>query len=283
MTTQNMTLEALNRLEEVLREMGPVAVAVSGGVDSMTLAFVANRVNADSQMFHALSPAVPTQATARVRDYADRLGWHLNLIDAGEIKDPAYLANPANRCYFCKTNLYDTVTFHTDLTVVSGTNTDDLGDYRPGLIAAEEHDVRHPFVEAGISKDMLRGIAGHFELNDLKDLPAAPCLSSRVTTGIEIDADMLPVINEAEQALWEHFQLNIPIKGVRCRIRPEAIAIEVESPSELNNAADYAIEARDIVRTLFNQAGYEHMTHQINVEPYERGSAFLIDTITVDS
>ena len=248
----------------------------------MTLAFVANRVNPDTQMFHALSPAVPAQATDRVRDYAERLGWQLNLIDAGEINDPAYLANPANRCYFCKTNLYDTVTFHTELTVVSGTNTDDLGDYRPGLIAAEEHEVRHPFVEAGISKEMLRGIAGHFELNDLKDLPAAPCLSSRVTTGIEIDADMLPVINDAEQALWEHHQLNIPVKGVRCRIRPDTIAIEIESPADIDDSADYAVEAQGIVRNLFNEAGYSEYTSEISIEPYDRGSAFLFDTISVE-
>lgn len=278
----NLTIDALRRLEDILGKIGPIAVAVSGGVDSMTLAFVANRVNPDSQMFHALSPAVPAQATDRVRDYAERLGWQLNLIDAGEINDPAYLANPANRCYFCKTNLYDTVTFHTELTVVSGTNTDDLGDYRPGLIAAEEHDVRHPFVEAGISKEMLRGIAGYFELNDLRDLPAAPCLSSRVTTGIEIDADMLPVINDAEQALWEHLQLNIPVKGVRCRIRPDTVAIEIESPADIDDSADYAVEAQGIVRNLFNEAGYSEYTSEISIEPYERGSAFLIDTISVE-
>ena len=137
-------MSKLARLETILERAGPVAVAVSGGVDSMTLAFVAHRVNRVSQMFHALSPAVPERATGRVKDYADREGWNLNLIDAGEIRDPQYLANPVNRCYYCKTNLYDTVCERTDLMVISGTNKDDLGDYRPGLVAADEHRVRHP-------------------------------------------------------------------------------------------------------------------------------------------
>ena len=167
-------MNKLNQLEIVLKETGACAVAVSGGVDSMTLAVVAHRVNHNCQMFHAISPAVPEQATARVKRYAELEGWNLTLIDAGEINDPAYVANPVNRCYFCKTNLYDTVCENTDLIVASGTNRDDLGDYRPGLIAAEEHKVRHPYVEADIDKDDIRAIARTLGLVDLQDLPAAP-------------------------------------------------------------------------------------------------------------
>ncbi|MCH8257119.1 MAG: adenine nucleotide alpha hydrolase, partial [Proteobacteria bacterium] len=222
-------MSKLTRLETILERAGPVAVAVSGGVDSMTLAFVAHRVNRVSQMFHALSPAVPERATGRVKDYADREGWNLNLIDAGEIRDPQYLANPVNRCYYCKTNLYDTVCERTDLMVISGTNKDDLGDYRPGLVAADEHRVRHPYVEAGIDKSDVRDIARSLGLTDLQDLPAAPCLSSRVMTGIAIDEKLLPVINEAEESLWQSLQLFIPVKGVRCRIRPDAVAIEIDT------------------------------------------------------
>ena len=199
-------MNKLARLETILEQMGPVAVAVSGGVDSMTLAFVVNRVHSNSQMFHALSPAVPGQATRRVQVYADKEDWNLHLIDAGEIRDPQYLANPANRCYYCKTNLYDTVCERTDLMVISGTNKDDLGDYRPGLVAADEHRVRHPYVEAGIDKSEIRDIARSLGLSDLQDLPAAPCLSSRVMTGIAIDEKLLPIINEAEESLWQSLQ-----------------------------------------------------------------------------
>ena len=274
-------MSKLARLETILERAGPVAVAVSGGVDSMTLAFVAHRVNRVSQMFHALSPAVPERATGRVKDYADREGWNLNLIDAGEIRDPQYLANPVNRCYYCKTNLYDTVCERTDLMVISGTNKDDLGDYRPGLVAADEHRVRHPYVEAGIDKSDVRDIARSLGLTDLQDLPAAPCLSSRVMTGIAIDEKLLPVINEAEESLWQSLQLFIPVEGVRCRIRPDAVAIEIDTSEDVDAQSDYAREAINIVTTLFEKHGYQKYLRTVSVEPYKRGSAFLIETLPI--
>lgn len=274
-------MSPLDRLQQCLSNMGPVAVAVSGGVDSMTLAVVAHRVNPASQIFHALSPAVPTLATDRVKRYADRHGWNLRLIDAGEMSDSAYLENPANRCYFCKTNLYDAVVDHTPLTVVSGTNTDDLGDYRPGLIAAEEHRVRHPFVETEIDKATLREIARSLDLGDIAELPAAPCLSSRVTTGIAIDPQLLPVIDEVERTLWQALPRHIDLTGVRCRIRPEEVAIEIESPAPIDPEAEYARQARDQVAAIFRSAGYPDRAHRVVVEPYRRGSAFLVETLEV--
>ena len=271
----------LKKLQELLADIGPVAVAVSGGVDSMTLAVVAHRADSRTKIFHAISPAVPVQATDRVRRYAEQESWQLHEVDAGEINDPKYVENPANRCYYCKTNLYDTVCDHTELVVVSGTNTDDLGDYRPGLIAAEEHKVRHPYVEVDISKQILRDIAKSLGLEDLHDLPAAPCLSSRVATGIAIDPALLPVIDEAENRLWETLQLYLPIKGVRCRVRHEVVAVEIETPNEINDDADYAHEARALVREVFSRNGCDAYAKAVVVEPYRRGSAFLIDTLEV--
>lgn len=275
-------MNKLGELKKVLERTGPIAVAVSGGVDSMTLAVVAHRVNPECQMFHALSPAVPNQATARVKHYADQEGWDLRLINAGEIHDPNYVANPVDRCYYCKTNLYDTVCDSTTLMVVSGTNKDDLGDYRPGLIAAEEHKVRHPYVEAGIDKSEIREIARSLGLTDLQDLPAAPCLSSRITTGIAIDEKLLPVINEVEESLWQSLQLILPIKGVRCRIRVDEVAIEIDAHQDIDASSDYAREAKDIVSTLFRKHGYEQYLQTISIEPYKRGSAFLIETLEVN-
>jgi uncharacterized protein len=275
-------MEKLKELEQHLIGLGPVAVAVSGGVDSMTLAVIAHRVNPDVEIFHAVSPAVPKQATERVQRYAQLESWELKIVDAGEINDPEYIANPANRCYFCKTSLYDTVTEHTSGKVLSGTNLDDLGDYRPGLVAATEHQVCHPYVDVKIDKQTLRAIAKHLGLNDLYDLPAAPCLSSRVETGIAIDPQLLPVINEAEELLWENLQLFIPIKGVRCRIRKNGVAIEIETPHAVDPTADYALEATRLVSERFADHGFANYTANITIEPYRRGSAFLVETLNIE-
>jgi len=273
----------LERLTQYFHERPAMAVAVSGGVDSMTLAAVAHRANPQTEMYHAISPAVPGQATERVKVHAEKWGWQLKLIDAGEMSDPEYLANPVNRCYFCKTNLYDRVVENTTLNVASGTNLDDLGDYRPGLIAADEHQVCHPYVEVGIDKATLRAIAGELGLGDLKDLPAAPCLSSRVTTGIAIDAKLLPLINEVEQVLFERLGRRMSLDGIRCRIREGEVAIQLESCETLDfQALDsengmFAVDI-SIVRNIFVSAGYERQVDSVVFEPYEKGSAFLIHT-----
>ncbi len=275
-------MSKLEKLTEFLASRAPFAVAVSGGVDSMTLAVVAHRTKPGTEVFHAISPAVPPQATERVERYARQEGWNLIVVNAGEIDDPQYVANPANRCYYCKTNLYDTVASQTSLTVASGTNTDDLGDYRPGLVAAQEHEVIHPYVETIISKAELREIARELGLTDLQDLPAAPCLSSRVTTGIAIDADMLPVINEAEQALWESLQFHLPLKGVRCRIKPQSVAVQIETNSDVDPDGEYSVEAKGIVDRVFRAHGFDDYLKTVSVETYQRGSAFLIETLAVE-
>ena len=192
----------VRKLLAVLDEMGPVAVAVSGGVDSMTLSLVAHRLSQGfAEMFHAVSPAVPVQATRRVRKYARSQGWDLRILNAGEFANGNYMRNPVNRCYYCKSSLYSSISKHTQATLVSGTNLDDLGDYRPGLGAAGEYGVRHPYVEAGIDKRAVREIARGLGLRDLEDLPAAPCLSSRIETGIGIDPDVLVAVNRVERLL----------------------------------------------------------------------------------
>ena len=218
-------------LHAVLDGIGRSAVAVSGGVDSMTLALLAGRrLGAACAMFHAVSPAVPPEATARVRALGAREGWRLTVLDAGEFDDPAYRANPANRCFYCKTNLYGALAARTDATLLSGTNLDDLGDWRPGLKAAEEHGVRHPFVEAGIDKARIRAIAAALGFDDLARLPAAPCLSSRIETGLRVEADDLASIHAAERYLARQLRQLRP-ETVRCRRRRAGIVIELDAPT----------------------------------------------------
>ena len=149
------------RLAAVLSAIdGPLAVAVSGGVDSVTLATFAHRAaGSRAEVFHAVSPAVPEEATERVKWLATNQGWRLRIVDAREFVDENYLANPVDRCFFCKTNLYGCIARHSDAQILSGANLDDLGEYRPGLNAAKLHSVRHPYLEAGIDKTAVRSLA----------------------------------------------------------------------------------------------------------------------------
>ncbi len=262
------------RLSTTLRTMGNIAVAVSGGVDSLTLATFAHRLLGNTvTMYHAVSPAVPPAATQRTRAIARQEGWQLEVMDAGEFASEDYLRNPSNRCYFCKTNLYASVSRHTQGQVVSGTNMDDLGDYRPGLNAAKEHAVRHPFVEAGMSKQAVRALARELGMPEIADLPSSPCLSSRVETGIAID----PAILRAIDAVEEHLRATLPMLGlsagnVRCRYRLRGVVIELDEAvlAQLNTAQRATLSAR--VSETFSACA---PSAAVLFEPYRLGSAFL--------
>ena len=260
---------ALAALDRTLSGLAPVAVAVSGGVDSMTLAFVAHRLlEGRAQMLHAVSPAVPPDGTARVRAYAAREGWPLTIIDAGEFADTRYMANPSNRCYFCKTNLYTTMAARTSSCIVSGTNVDDLGDFRPGLGAAAEHGVRHPYVDAGIDKQGVRRLAARLGLDDLAELPAAPCLASRIETGIAIDPRVLDAVYRAERAIAEA----LSPRTVRCRVRRARVVIELDDDAIGAIGDDTRRELAARIARTFDEAG---ITYPVEFAPYRMGSAFV--------
>jgi pyridinium-3,5-biscarboxylic acid mononucleotide sulfurtransferase len=258
------------RLAAVLSAIdGPLAVAVSGGVDSVTLATFAHRAaGSRAEVFHAVSPAVPEEATERVKWLATNQGWRLRIVDAREFVDENYLANPVDRCFFCKTNLYGCIARHSDAQILSGANLDDLEEYRPGLNAAKLHSVRHPYLEAKIDKRAVRSLARDLGLGALSELPAAPCLSSRVETGIAIRPEVLKAIHAVEQSIAKEFPAGI----VRCRVRAEGVVIELDPETLAAIAGKREDEVRANADRIF--AGIAP-TLDLSFQPYRNGSAFV--------
>ena len=257
--------KVLARLVASLDHHDRLALAVSGGVDSMTLAHIAWRFSrARATMYHATGPAVPAAARGRVEAHAARHGWPLVLLDAGEQRDARYRANPVDRCYYCKTNLYARIREATPDAIASGTNRDDLDDFRPGLRAAGEHDVVHPYVEAAIDKASVYALAASLGLDDLERLPAQPCLASRVETGIAIAPEDLAFIDAMETRLAAHLGREAVL---RCRVTHAGIVLELAAA---NDAAAAGI-ARDVGIELCGREGRVFA----GVRPYARGAAFL--------
>lgn len=257
------------RLEAILGTFERLAVAVSGGVDSTSLGVLAHRLlGARALLVHAVSPAVPVAATERLRALAAREGFVLRLVDARELADPRYRANPLDRCYFCKLNLYDTIRRVWEGPIASGTNLDDLGDFRPGLRAAEEAAVRHPYVEAGLHKDAIRALARTLGLGPIADLPASPCLASRLETGIPVSPERLALVAEVERLL----EARLGPGDQRCRIRADRI--ELELPERRLEALDH--DARAALLAAVAAIVAEHGVElPLRLAPYRRGSAFL--------
>jgi len=265
---------ALDGLRPVFEDLGTVAVAVSGGVDSMTLASVARRALGPGAMLavHAVSPAVPSAATDRVRSQADREGWPLRIIEAGEFDDPRYRANPVNRCFFCKTNLYGAIANVTDWPIVSGANLDDLGEYRPGLDAARDHGVRHPYVEAGLDKAAVRRLARDLGLATIAELPSAPCLSSRIETGLRVEPETLQFIGAVERLVVARVKAKASTQAVRCRVRASGIVVELD-PDTLAGLQD--ADRDGLGHEILAAAPDGLARHAIAFAPYRTGSAFL--------
>jgi uncharacterized protein len=265
----------LDALIQNLESLGDVAVAVSGGVDSITLACVAHRAakqtGASVRVLHASSAAVPAEATERVRRVAVAEGWTLSVIDAQEFGNAHYRENPVNRCFFCKSQLYSTIQTHTSAQIVSGANVDDLGEYRPGLDAAREREVRHPYVEVGIDKAEVRRIARAIGLGSIADLRASPCLSSRIETGIRIEAPSLEFVHAVEKLV----AAELAVATVRCRVRASGIVIELDPESLAALSPDVTARLIAAITAEGEATGQRLLGQPPRFAPYKVGSAFL--------
>jgi pyridinium-3,5-biscarboxylic acid mononucleotide sulfurtransferase len=254
------------RLFELLDSLDSVIVAFSGGADSAYLAWAATRtLGPRATCITADSPSYPDRHRQLALRIAREFGLHHEIVTTAEIERPEYRANPVDRCYYCKHELYTTLTAIARergiASVADGSNADDRGDYRPGRQAAREFGVRSPLDEADLAKGEIRELSRRAGLPTW-DEPASACLSSRIPYHSEVTVEKLRMIEAAERALQE--------MGFRvCRVRHHDTLARLEiGRDELPRALDPALRDR-IVREL-RAIGYQHVT--IDLQGYRMGS-----------
>ena len=235
-------------LVDRVRSYGPVAVALSGGVDSAVVAAAAARARGDAIAVTAASPSVAAVERRDAAAVAAQIGIRHRTLRTDEFAVPEYRANRGDRCYFCKSTLFEAMQAATDLsgrTLVSGTNADDLGDYRPGLAAAAEAQVRQPLAELGIDKATVRALATRWGLA-IAAKPASPCLASRIAVGVEATPERVAMVEQAEAWLRER----LPDGPLRVRVEADDLA-RIEVPAEsIATVAGIAEEAAAMLTSL---------------------------------
>ncbi len=265
----------LVRLEDALSRRGRVITAYSGGVDSTLVAAVARRVLGRDNALAVIgdSPSLPRYELEQARQIAKDLDLELIEVKPGEQDDAGYRANAGDRCYFCKTHLYDSLRRLTKELgfryIANGTNTDDLGDHRPGLVAADEAEVISPLIETGLGKEQVRRVAQVLGLSNW-DKPAAACLASRVPYGSEVTPQLLNQIERAEDVLR-----GLGFTG--CRVRHHGQVARIELPmDQVPRLMDE--DVRQAVAQGVRSAGYLYVS--LDLEGFRSGSGNLALTVS---
>jgi pyridinium-3,5-biscarboxylic acid mononucleotide sulfurtransferase len=255
------------RLLEAVRAYRRPIIAFSGGVDSAVVAAAAVRGCESAVAVTAVSPSLATGELDEARQVAATIEIQHEIVRTDEFSRPGYQQNAGTRCFFCKSELYEQLetlapSLRADV-VLNGTNLDDLGDHRPGLVAAGEHGVRSPLVDARLRKADVREIARLWNI-PIWDKPASPCLSSRIAYGVEATPERVRRIDEAEQFLKS--LLGIRVLRVRCEAGDLA---RIEVPLE-RMAVLVDESARDQLVAKFREIGFRRVT--IDLEGFRSGS-----------
>lgn len=253
--------EKFSRLRELLGGYGSVCVGYSGGVDSVFLARVAVDVLGAERVLAVtgLSASYPGVQHDVALECAERFGIPHYEMPTDELSDPNYSANPSNRCYYCKTELWSKlaqVAAERGLAVVlDGSNADDIGDHRPGMQAAREHGVRSPLLEAGLTKGEIRVLSERLGLPTW-DQPASPCLASRLPYGIAVTPERLRQVEGAEQVLRRHGFREFRVRHHGDVARLEFAPPELPRALHLARELDGELRAHGFPRVLLDVEGY---------------------------
>jgi uncharacterized protein len=254
------------QLTRILREHARLLVAFSAGVDSTFLLKAAHMSLGEGAVaLTASSASAPPGEIDAAKAFAAELGCRHIILNSHELENPSFSQNPVNRCFFCKDELYRICRAEADkldiATVVDGTNLDDLQDHRPGLKAADQWGVRHPLVEAGMTKDDIRRHSRKLGLPTW-DKPSSPCLSSRFPYGTAIDLERLKQVGSCELFLKQlHF------REFRVRYHGDLARIEV-NPNEIDRLFDKTI--RDAVVQRFKEVGFSFVS--LDLQGFRSGS-----------
>jgi uncharacterized protein len=254
------------RLREIFRGLGSVIVAYSGGVDSSYVAYVANaELGPRAICITGESASLPSYQQAEIDRIVSEFGFHHETIQTEELENPSYRANNADRCYFCKDELYGklaSVAASRGIEcIVDGSTTDDLGDFRPGRQAAKQHAVRSPLIEVAMSKAEVRELSRRVGLPTW-DKPASPCLSSRIAYGTTVTIERLSKVDRGEEILRE-----FGFREFRVRHHDTLVRLEI-APAELDR-----VLRREVVEQLalrFRELGFKYVT--LDLQGFRSGS-----------
>jgi uncharacterized protein len=254
------------KLFALLKDMGKVIVAYSGGTDSAYLAWAAQRALGENAVaITADSASIPTSHKRDAEDFAARFGIRHEYIETFEFENPDYVKNDKNRCFHCKDELFtrlDKVCAERGIeNVVYGVNVDDLGDWRPGQGAAKAHNVKAPLVDAGLSKAEIRELSRLAGLPTW-DRPAAACLSSRIPYGTSVTKERIKTVEDGEEALKA-----LGFRQFRTRFHGDLVRIEV-AVEELPKALSPDMAAKFV--EIFKPLGFHYVT--LDLQGYRQGS-----------
>ena len=255
-----------DRLRELFRTLESVIVAYSGGVDSSYVAYVANaELGARAVCITGQSASLPSYQNGEIERVVKSFGFHHEIINTDELELPGYRANNADRCYFCKDELYtklETVARSRGIEyIVDGSTVDDLDDYRPGRQAAKQHAVRSPLIEVGLNKDEVRELSRRATLLTW-DKPASPCLSSRIAYGTTVTIERLEKVDRGEEILRE-----FGFREFRVRHHDTLVRLEISS-AEMDRVLQ-----KDVIDQLaarFRELGFKYVT--LDLHGFRSGS-----------